>query len=194
MQYVDQMTAELKHAGYDITFLNGSSITVSFFTTQLNKYDVLIWRTDSFALGNTTYWYLGNQNNQTNYEGAIGIGSVAVTNGMVAVSEEFFSNTYASNALAHIKLAILISSMSITIAQSLIEAGVTTTIDFYQTLDAPPSLFDWVTQSLVGYLTTGSAVRDAIYKTIYNYEYAGSLDDTYLPPISFLGNGNLQIT
>jgi len=36
-------------------------------------------------------------------------------------------------------------------------------------------------------------VRDAIYKTIYNYDYVGSLDDSYLPPISFLGDGNLQV-
>jgi len=180
-------------AGYNVTFLSGSSITVSLVTTQLDRYDVVIWRTDSFVLGENTYWYLGEQNNQTNFEGAIGIGMVAVSNGMVAVSQGFFTNTFGPNSLAHMKLAILISSMSITIAQTLIAAGVTTTIDFYQNLDAPASLFDWVTQSLVGYMATGSTVSAAIYKTVYNYEYAGSLDDSYLPPISYLGNGNLLL-
>jgi hypothetical protein len=83
--------------------------------------------------------------------------------------------------------------MSITIAQVLITAGVKTTIDFYKTLAAPLSLFDWVTKSLIDYLTRGSTVRDSIAKTIYNYAYVSSLDDSYLPPISFLGDGNLQI-
>jgi hypothetical protein len=36
-------------------------------------------------------------------------------------------------------------------------------------------------------------VSDSIAKTIYNYEYVSSLNDIYLPPISFLGDGNLQI-
>ena len=193
MQYLSQVSSELMQAGYNVTFLSGSSITVSLVTTQLDQYDVLIWRTDSFVLGNNTYWYLGEQNNQTNYEGAMGIGAIAVTNGMVAVDQDFFSQAFGPNSLAHMKLAILISSMSITIAQTLIAAGVTTTIDLYETLDAPPSLFDWVTQSLVGCMTSGSTVSAAIYKTIYNYEYVGSLDDSYLPPISFLGNGNLLI-
>ena len=146
-----------------------------------------------YVLGNTTYWYLGNEGNQTTYSEAIGIGPIDVTNGMLGVSATFFSKTFAPNSLTHLKLAILISSMSITIAQEFIAAGVKTTIDFYQSLTAPASLFDWVTWSLVGYLTTGSSVSDAINKTIYNYEYVSSLDDSYLPPISFLGNGNLQI-
>ena len=193
MQYLNRVTTELQDAGYNTTFLSGSAITVNFLTTQLDQYDVLIWRTDTYILGNTTYWYLGQQGNQTTYAGTIGIKTIDVENGMLAVSADFFSNNFGPNSLSHVKLAILESSMSITIAQVLIAAGVETTIDLYKTLDAPPSLFDWVTLSLIGYLTTGSTVRDAIYKTIYNYDYVGSLDDSYLPPISFLGDGNLQV-
>ena len=193
MQYLTQVSSELRQAGYNVTFLSGSSITIRLISTQLDRYNLVIWRTDSFTLGNSTYWYLGDADNETSYEGAIGIGTVAVSNGMIAVNQEFFNKTYETNSLAHVKLAILISSMSITVAQSFIAAGVTTTIDFYQDLQAPPSLFDWVTQSLIGYLTGGNTVNGAIYKTIYNYEYAGSLDDSYLPPISYLGNGNLLL-
>ena len=194
MLYVDRVTAELKQAGYNVTFLDSSTISLSLFTaTQLDRYDIIIWRTDSYVLGNTTYWYVGQQYNQTVYSGAIGIRTIEVSNGMLAVSANFFSTTFARNSLTHIKLAILMSSMSGTIAESLIAAGVKTTIDLYETLTAPPSLLDWVTWSLVGYLTTGSNVRDSIYKTIYNFEYVGSLDDSYLPPLQFLGNGNLQI-
>jgi len=196
MLYVDRVTAELKEAGYNVTFLSSSTISLNLFTaTQLDQYDIIIWRTDSYILGNTTYWYLGLQNNET-FAGAIGIRSIAVSNGMLAVDANFFSNNFAPNSLTHVKLAILMSSMSMTIAQSLIAAGVKTTIDLYQALDpmsTPPSLLDWVTWSLVGYLTTGNDVRDSIYKTIYNYEYVSSLDDSYLPPLQFLGNGNLQI-
>jgi hypothetical protein len=193
MLYADRVTTELKDAGYNVTFLSSNTVSLNLFTaTQLDQYDIIIWRTDSYILGNTTYWYLGLQNNET-YSGAVGIRTIAVSNGMLAVDADFFSNNFAPNSLTHVKLAILMSSMSITIAQSLIAAGVKTTIDLYQSLAAPASLLDWVTWSLVGYLTTGNDVRDSIYKTIYNYEYVGSQDDSYLPPLQFLGNGNLQI-
>jgi len=196
MLYVDRVTAELKQAGYNVTFLNSNTISLNLFTpAQLDQYDIVIWRTDTYTLGNTTYWYLGEQNNES-YAGAIGIRTIMVSNGMLAVSQNFITDNFPQNSLTHVKLAILMSSMSITLAQPLIAAGVKATIDLYEAVDwtiAPPSLLDWVTWSLVGYLTTGNDVRDSVYKTIYYYEYAGSIDDTTLPPISFLGNGNLQI-
>ena len=203
MQYIVEVTADLKQAGYNVTFVKGAAITVSFITTQLDKYDIVIWRTGMYVLGNTTYWYLGEQANQTTqdaYAGPISIRTIEVSNGMLAVSADFLSSNFGPKSLANVKLAILISSMSITIAQIFISAGVKTTIDFYQeeplqgeSNNAPLSLFDWVTESLVSSLTTGSTVSDSIAKTIYNYEYVSSLNDIYLPPISFLGDGNLQI-
>ena len=196
MQYMVEITSELTQAGYNVTFLKDAAVTVNFVTTQLNKYDVLIWRTNMYVHGNTTYWYLGQPGNQTTaaaYARSIPIGTLDASTGVLGVSANFFSDTYGPKSLSHLKLAILISSMSITIAQIFLNAGVKTTIDFYQTLTAPLSLFDWVTKSLVDYLTTGSTVSDSIAKTIYNYEYVSSLDDSYLPPISFLGDGNLQI-
>ena len=203
MQYIVEVTAELQQAGYNVTFVKGAAITVSFITTQLDKYDIVIWRTGMYVLGNTTYWYLGEQANQTTqaaYAGAISIRTIDVSNGMLAVSADFLSSNFGPKSLANVKLAILISSMSITIAQIFILAGVKTTIDFYQqeslpgeSVNPPLSLFDWVTQSLVSSLTTGSTVSDSIAKAIYNYEYVSSLNDIYLPPISFLGDGNLQI-
>lgn len=196
MQYLVEITTELKQAGYNVTFVKDGAVTVNFVTTQLDKYDVLIWRTNMYVHGNTTYWYLGEPGNQTTvaaYARAISIGTLDASNGLLGVSANFLNNNYGPKSLANVKLAILISSMSITIAQIFVNAGVKTTIDFYETLNAPLSLFDWVTKSLVDYLTTGNTVKDSIAKTIYNYEYVSSLDDSYLPPISFLGDGNLQI-
>ncbi len=196
MQYMVDITKELTQAGYNVTFLKDAAVTVNFVTTQLDKYDVLIWRTDMYVHGNTTYWYLGQPGNQTTaaaYAKSISIGTLDASTGVLGVSANFFTNNYGPKSLSHLKLAILISSMSFTIAQILVNAGVKTTIDFYRPLTAPLSLFDWVTKSLVDYLTTRSTVRDSIAKTIYNYEYVSSLDDSYLPPISFLGDGNLQI-
>jgi hypothetical protein len=196
MQYMVDVTTNLKQAGYNVTFVKGTAITVSLITTQLNNYDIVIWRTDMYLHGNTTYWYVGEQANQTTleaYAGAISSRTIDASNGMLAVSANFLSSNYGPKSLSNVKLAILISSNSITIAQIFIMAGVKTTIDFYQILNAPLNLFDWVTKSLVSYMTTGSTVRDAIAKTIFNYEYVSSLDDSYLPPISFLGDGNLQI-
>jgi hypothetical protein len=196
MQYIVDVTADLKQAGYNVTFVKGTAITVSLITTQLNNYDIVIWRTDMYLHGNTTYWYVGEQANQTTleaYAGAISSRTIDASNGMLAVSANFLSSNYGPKSLSNVKLAILISSNSITIAQIFIMAGVKTTIDFYQILNAPLNLFDWVTKSLVSYMTTGSTVSDAIAKTIFNYEYVSSLDDSYLPPISFLGDGNLQI-
>lgn len=197
MQYLGEVTGNLKRAGYNVTFLSASAITVKLVTTQLDQYDILIWRTDMYLRGNITYWYLGQQANQTilaAQAGGMQIRTIDASNGILAVSADFFSDNYGPKSLANVKLAIIIASMSITLAQAFIAAGVRTTIDFYQYLPAPPSLFDWVTQSLVGYLASGSTVRDSIAKTIYSFEYLGSIEDPYLPPISFLGDGNLQLT
>ena len=114
------MTAELKEVGYNVTFVKGTAITVSFVTTQLDKYDIVIWRTDMYVHGNTTYWYLGEPANQTTseaYAGAISIRTIDVSNGVLAISADFLSNNFGPKSLANVKLAILISSMSITIAQ-----------------------------------------------------------------------------
>jgi len=196
MQYLDEMTAELKEVGYSVTVVRGTAITVSFITTQLDKYDIVIWRTDMYVLGNTTYWYLGEQANQTTseaYAGQISLRTIDVSNGVFAISPGFLSNNFGPKSLDNVKLAILISAMSITIGHILIRAGVRTTIDFFSPLNAPLSLFDWVTESLVDYLTTGSTVSDAVAKTLYNYDFGNTPDDSYLPPISFLGDGSLQI-
>ena len=196
MLYSDRVTAELEQAGYNVTFLDSNTITLNLFTAaQLDQYEIVVWRTDTYILGNTTYWYLGEQNNES-YAGSIGVRTIAVTNGMLAVDQEFFTSNFAPNSLSNIQLAILMSSMSITIAQSLIAAGVKATIDLYQAIDwtiAPPSLLDWTTWSLIGYLTTGNDVSDSVYKTIYNYDFTGSISDSSLPPISYLGNGSLKI-
>jgi len=196
MQYLTVMTAELRQVGYNVTFVKGTAITVNFLTTQLDKYDIIIWRTDMYELGNTTYWYLGEQANQTTLQanaGAIALRTIGVSNGMLAVSANFLSSNFGPTSLSNVKLAILISSMSITIAQIFINAGVRTTIDFFSPMNAPLSLFDWVTESLVDYLTTGSTVSDAVSKTLYNFDYGSTPDDSYLPPLSFLGDGNLLI-
>jgi len=196
MSYLVDVTGDLRKAGYNVTFLKDNSITTNLITTQLDQYDVIIWRTETFELANTTYWYLGEQENQTtlgSYPRAYSTRGITFSNGILGVGTDFFSSNFAAKSLSKVKLAILISSNSISIAQTLIAAGVKTTIDFYQYLEAPFSLFDWVTESLVGYLTLGATVSDSVAKTIYSYEYVSSLDDSYLPPISFLGDGNLQI-
>ena len=196
MQYLDGVTAELKQVGYNVTFVKDSAITVSLITTQLDKYDIVIWRTDMYEVGNTTYWYLGQQANQTSleaYAGAIALRTIDMSKGVFAISADFLSSNFGPKSLANVKLAILMSSMSITIAQIFIMAGVRATIDFFSPLNAPLSLFDWVTESLVDYLTSGSTVSDAVSKTLYNFDYGNSPDDNYLPPISFLGDGNLII-
>ncbi len=196
MQYLTVMTAELRQIGYNVTFVKGTAITVSLLTTQLDKYDIIIWRTDMYELGNTTYWYLGEQANQTTMQanaGAISLRTIGVSNGMLSVSANFLSTNFGPTSLSNVKLAILISSMSITIAQIFLNAGVRTTIDFFSAINAPLSLFDWVTESLVDYLTTGSTVSDAVSKTLYNFDYGNTPDDSYLPPLSFLGDGNLLI-
>ena len=200
MQYLNQETAELQQAGYNVTFLTGNATTVGAIVAQLDRYSIVIWRTETYNLGNTTYWYLAQPANQTVLSSyGKPAGTIMAANGMVAVSADFFISMFGPKSLSNVKLAILVASVTFPIAQDFIAAGVETTIDFYPnnyypSLTVSSSLFDWVIQSLVGYLTTGSMVKDAVYKTIYNYEYASSLDDSYLPPISYLGNGFLQIT
>ena len=195
MQYVDEVTTDLKQAGYSVTFMSDSNISLNEITTLLDQYDIFIWRTSTYEIGNITYWYLGRPANETALAayGTSPTRSVDVSNGMVAVSSDFFTINYGPRSLGHVKLAILSASMTITLAQDLIAAGVGTTIDFYNTVVAPSTEFDYITWSLIGYLTSGNSVSESVTKTLYYFQYLSSLDPNYVPPISFLGNGNLQI-
>ena len=41
------------------SFLSNSAVTLDFLTTQLNNYDVIVWRTNTYSFAHTTYWYVG---------------------------------------------------------------------------------------------------------------------------------------
>ncbi len=196
MGHLDAVTQYLTSTGYNVTFISDTRVTIKLLTTGLNDYDVVIWRTDVYQRARTTYWYVGESAHQETlhaYASSLAVGWIDATNGILGVSVDFFRNNFGQNSLANVKVAILVSSMSISIANAFVKAGAKATVDYYASFTAPSSLFDYVTQSLVQYLAAGNTVNDSIAKTMNNFAIVGTPEDSYLPPISYLGDGTTTI-
>jgi len=65
MGYRSQITQDLTYAGYNVTFMKDANITVNFLQTQLNNYEVFIWRTNVYSWNHTTYYYVGQLNDNS---------------------------------------------------------------------------------------------------------------------------------
>lgn len=199
MGHLDAVTNDLTSAGYNVTFVSDTAVTINLLTTQLNDYDVVIWRTDVYERARITYWYLGelvDQETSQAYASGVAAGWLDNSHGILGVSIDFFRYHFTSGSLANVKVAILMSSMSLSIANVFIQAGVKATVDYYASFSAASNLSDYVTQLLIECLAAGNTVKDSVTNTVNRFAslvVSGSLDPNYLPPVSYLGDGTLTI-
>jgi hypothetical protein len=199
MGHLDAVANYLKSAGYNVTFVSDTAVTIKFLTTQLSAYDVIIWRTDVYDVARTTYWFLGEMADQETsqaYASGVAAGWLDNSHGILGVSIDFFRYHFTSNSLANVKVAILMSSTSISIANVFVEAGVKATVDYYASFGATSNLGDYTTQLLTQYLAAGQTVKDSVTNTVNHFAslvVSGSLDPNYLPPVSYLGDGSVTI-
>ncbi len=200
MAHVNTITSLLMRAGYNVTFLSDTSVTVNLLTTQLNDYDVVIWRTEVYARGAVTYWYVGELANHATlqaYAPDAATGRVDGSNGILGVDLAFFHYHFNPGSLANVKLAILMSSMSLSIAKIFVDAGVKSTVDYFASFSNAFSLTDYVTQTVVENLAAGNTVKDSVVNTVNTFIsilLADSLDPSYMPPVSYFGDGAVTIT
>ena len=200
MGYADKVQSYLMSAGYQVTFVQDTAVTLNLLTTQLNNYDVIIWRTNVYIWAHTTYWYVGELTNQATlqaYAADLKARRIDNTNGILGVSVDFFYTHFKAGSLGNVKLAVLVSSMSATIAQIVIRAGVKSVVYYWGSFSLSFNLIDYVTTLVLKYLANGNTVKESVQNTVSRFltlRLEDPLDSTYLPPIWYMGNSATTIT
>jgi len=198
--YATTLKNDLAHAGYQVTFLSNSAVTLDFLTTQLNNYDVIVWRTNTYSFAHVTYWYVGQTVSlaaEQKYADDFEQGRVNGNAGVLGVSTQFLSEHLQTNSLKNVKLVALISSNSVLIASYFIKAGVKAVISSNGSITLAFGQIDDLTGGLFYYLASGNTVYASVYNIVAPYsklEPKDPLDSVYSPPFWFTGDGTITIT
>lgn len=199
--YNEMITYYLKHAGYQVTTLTNTQVTVDFLLTQLNNYNIVIWRTNTYNWKHVEYWYVGqlaNSGIQTKYANDFAQGWMNGNAGIVGVSLNFFSNHFSSGMLGNVKLMMLISTDSNSFAGFFIKAGASTVVFCNGPIFLGFGQIDDLTNAVTASLAMGQTIYKAIYGVvspyIQNSNNEDPLDSSYTPPFWYQGDGTLVIT
>jgi len=197
--YSAQIQNYLTKAGYKVTLIKDTDVTLELLTTQLNNYDIVIWRTNIYDWAHVMYWYVGEISNRATlqaYATDFAAKRVDNTNGILGVSLDFFTYHFGPGSLSNIQLAVLISSTSSFLGQVLLRAGVKAVIDYYGSFSLTFDMIDYVTQLIIRFLSMGSTVKDSVWEVIkrfLNQKLANPLDSSYVPQIWWMGDSTLKI-
>jgi len=198
--YAKTLFKYLERAGYNITYLTDSAVTVDLILNHLNDYRVVIWRTNTFNWVHGIYWYIGEKSNdgvQQQYASDFAAGLLNDHTGIVGMNSDFLRNHLKANALAKVKLMVFIGGYGNSIAPQFIKAGVASVIFTHGDLSLQHGFIDNLTVQIVSYLTQGQNVDTAVYETVSPFNQGqkpqDSLDSTYAPPFWYLGDGTLTI-
>lgn len=191
--------SSLAQAGYTVTYLKDNAVTLNLLTTQLNNYEIIIWRTNVYEQAHNIYWYIGPVNDiatQQAYAPDFNSGWLDSSHGILGASADFFSNHFNQTAFSNVKLLIIISSMSSVIADSFVAAGARSVIDFAGIISLQFNWIDYLTSVIVMYLAQGYDVADAVSATIVpllTMRLEDSLDSMLVPSVSYLGDYTVTI-
>jgi len=199
--YEKDLLYYLKQAKYNVTYIADGKITVDFLLHRLNNYSVVIWRTNTFNWVHTTYWYIGERNNdgiEQEYPAEFAAGYLNDHTGIVGASEDFFFAHFQPNSLSGVKVLILASSEGNSIAPFFITAGVSSVIFCNGAVSLQFGLIDDLTVQIISYLTQGQNVYNAVYDTVSPFNQGQQLEDNldtpYAPPFWFIGNATVTLT
>jgi len=200
--YETYIAAQLTNAGYSVTFLKDKSVTVNFLVNQLNNYNIVIWRTNTYSWNHVTYYYVGETVNgvtEQKYASDLSQGSLNANAGIFGVTASFLSNHFKPGTLNHVKLMILISSDSNIFGPTMIKAGASSVIFCIGLVSLSYGLIDDLTSQLVSYLSSGLNVYTSVFDTVNPYNNQADLlrdplDNAYSPPFWFGGSSTLTIS
>jgi hypothetical protein len=199
-QYAKDMTYYLNHAGYQVTTLSNTQVTVDFLLTQLNNYSIVIWRTNTYTWKHVEYWYVGelaNSSVEIQYASDFAQGWMNGNAGILGVSVGFFSGHYTKGMLNNVKLMIMISTDSDSFAEFFLNAGATTVIFANGEISLAFGQADDLTNQVLAGLYMGQNVYTAVYGVVspflQNTHPEDPLDTTYSPPFWYQGDGTLTI-
>ena len=199
-QYNAMITYYLEHAGYQVTTLTNTQVTIDFLLTQLNNYNIVIWRTNTYTWKHVEYWYVGqlaNSGIETKYPNDFAQGWMNGNAGVVGVSLNFFSNHYTSGMLSNVKLMMLISTDSNAFASYFVTAGAAAVVICNGAVSLAFGEIDDLTNQVTASLSMGQNLYNAVYGAVSPYVQRtnpdDNLDSSYTPPFWYLGDGTLTI-
>jgi len=199
-QYGKDAIWYLTHAGYNVTYLTDSQVTVDLLLNRINNYNVVIWRTDSYTWKHVTYWWVGEKVNdgvQDEYPADFAQGWLNANTGIVGASSEFFTNHFGPKTLTGIALLMFLSSDGDAVAPTFVTAGASSIIYCNGSISLEFGLIDDLTVQMIAYLTQGESVYSAVYDTVSPFNQGQQpkdpLDNTYAPPFWYIGNGSVII-
>jgi len=190
----------LIQAGYSVTDLENTSVTLNLITTQLNNYNIVIWRTQVYEQNHITYFYVGQLNDPTtqqSYASDFASGSLDASNGILGASVDFFANHFAQGSLSNVKLFVLISSMSDSLGSILLNAGAASIIEFTGVFSMQYAFADDIATGIIEYLAQGNSVANAVSNTIGPFQtmiLEDPLDSTNIPNVAYTGDSTVTIT
>lgn len=201
-QYDHMITYYLQHAGYQVTTLRNTQVTVDFLLTQLNNYNIVIWRTNTYTWKHIEYWYVGelaSSGVETKYQNDFALGYMNGNAGIVGISLNFFANHFTtSGMLSNVKLMMVISSDSESFAGYLMTAGASTVVFCNGPISLVFGQMDDLTNQVMASLSMGKTIYTAVYGVvspfIQNTNNEDPLDASYTPPFWYQGDGTLTIT
>ena len=202
--YETYMALRLKQAGYATTFLADRNVTVDFLVNQLNNYDIVIWRTNTYTWNHEVYFYVGEMVNgatEQKYATDFSQGWINGNAGIFGITKEFINEHFTAGTLSNVKLMILISSHSSDFGPTMVTAGASSVIFCNGVINIGFGLMDDLTSQLVDYLASGMNVYNAVFDSVnYLNNQAGqqdqlrsNIDDAYTPPFWFAGSSSLTI-
>ena len=190
----------LAQAGYNVTYIENTAVTVNLLTTQLNNYDIVIWRSNVYAHNHITYSYVGQLNNPTtqqSYASDFASGWLDDSHGILGASIDFFTNHFSQGTLSNVKLVVLIASMSDSIAQTFLSAGANSIIDFTGVFSLQFGIADNLAHGIFAYLAQGDSVAESVSNTMQpfqNITLEDPLDTLTLPSVAYSGDSTVTIT
>jgi len=199
-QYAKDVTYYLTHAGYQVTMLTNSQVTVDFLLTQLNNYSIVIWRTNTYTWKHIEYWYVGELATpalEIQYASDFTEGWMNGNAGILGVSLNWFSEHFTPGTLSNVKLMILISTDSDSFAEFFLSAGATTVIFANGAISLSYGQIDDLTNQVVASLSIGQNVYNAVFGVVSPFIQSANtedpLDTSYSPPFWYQGDGTLVI-
>jgi hypothetical protein len=196
---LNNMMNSLTQAGYAVTYVADGAVTLDLITTQLNGYDVIIWRTNVYEHAHIIYYYVGQLDSATtalSYASDFASGALDNSHGILGASIDFFNEHFSNGSLSSVKVVVLVTSMSSSIANILVDAGVKSVIYFEGVFSLQFGIVDYLTSVVVRFLASGYDVMDSVSVTMapfLNLTLEDPLDSLSLPLLVYTGDYVLTI-
>jgi len=183
----------LEQAGYHVDVLLNENVSISFLTTDLAKYDIIILRTSWFKLeAGITYYCSGEPVNETSTAFAAEISSKEIAiDFCVGFSVLFLQDNYPPASLRH-GLVYVLGAEDDQLSSAFLAAGSSVFIGYSEDYYLMWGRMDALSEALFGYLSQGSTVRDSVAQ-LYFYVCRGHGEAATWPLPYWTGDSNFKI-